>query len=191
MISLITLSSCNTIDNQSDDFLNLQHQNQSMQQEIAAYAAREHTLTSREEAISARETELVNLLAELLKEKKQLELYKDELILSKQRSAARARARARVTPAPNNKTTNQDSNTKKSEQTVLGELENVYLDPPGMQFSARIDTGAQTSSLNAMDLVEFERDGKPYVKFHINHPQTNKKIELTRRVRGYVGIIEH
>ena len=60
-----------------------------------------------------------------------------------------------------------------------------------MEFSARVDTGAQTSSLNAIDMVEFERDGEPFVKFHIINPETGENIELTRRVRGHVRIKEH
>ncbi|MBE7525980.1 ATP-dependent zinc protease [candidate division WWE3 bacterium] len=60
-------------------------------------------------------------------------------------------------------------------KTVLGAIENVHLDPPGLEFSARIDTGAQTSSLNALDIVEFERDGKPFVKFNLIHPESGEK----------------
>ncbi|WP_292920519.1 RimK/LysX family protein [Nitrosomonas sp.] len=91
---------------------------------------------------------------------------------------------------------NLDEETKKKlsditetrTKTLLGGIENVFLDPPGMEFSARIDTGAQTSSLNALDIVEFERDGKPFVKFNLIHPFTGDKLELTRRLRRHVRI---
>ena len=73
---------------------------------------------------------------------------------------------------------------------ILGALEHVYLDPPGLEFSARVDSGARTSSVNAMDIVEFERDGKPFVKFHLTHPQTDEPIEITRRLRRHVKIKE-
>ena len=77
------------------------------------------------------------------------------------------------------------------ESLVVGQLEYVHLIPPDIQFKARIDTGAQTSSLNAIDLTEFERDGKPYVKFGVLDPETGKTIELVRQVRKHTRIKEH
>lgn len=50
---------------------------------------------------------------------------------------------------------------------LLGELENVYIDSIKRSFTARIDTGAATSSLNAIDIQEFERNGQQWVKFHL------------------------
>jgi hypothetical protein len=74
---------------------------------------------------------------------------------------------------------------------IIGELENVYLTPPDIQLSARIDTGAKTSSLNAIDMVEFERDGKAHVRFNIIDPASGEKIEVIRRVIRHVKIKEH
>ena len=75
-------------------------------------------------------------------------------------------------------------------RTLLGRVEKVYMDPPGMEFNARIDTGAQTSSLNAIDIVEFERDGKPHVRFNVINPKTGEKTEITRRLRRYARVKE-
>jgi len=74
---------------------------------------------------------------------------------------------------------------------IIGELENVYLTPPDIQLSARIDTGAKTSSLNALDMVKFERDGKAHVRFNIIDPANGKKIEVIRRIIRHVKIKEH
>ena len=52
---------------------------------------------------------------------------------------------------------------------------------PGLKeaFKARIDTGATTSSISAVDIVDFERDGKDWVKFKIEHDGiTTKEISL-------------
>jgi len=83
------------------------------------------------------------------------------------------------------------SQTGSGSHVIVGELEYVYISPPNIQFSARIDTGAKTSSLNALGLTEFERDGKPHVRFHIINPETNKKVEMIRRVIRHVKIKEH
>ncbi|MFP4146350.1 MAG: RimK/LysX family protein, partial [Halorhodospira sp.] len=40
---------------------------------------------------------------------------------------------------------------------VFGAVEQVQLDPPGLLFEARMDTGAATSSLDARQVEEFER----------------------------------
>lgn len=61
-------------------------------------------------------------------------------------------------------------NTKMAHgKVILGEEEWVWLDSIQSFFKARIDTGATTSSLNAADIQIFERDGKEWVRFNLNH----------------------
>ncbi|AXN32969.1 ATP-dependent zinc protease family protein [Vibrio coralliilyticus] len=70
---------------------------------------------------------------------------------------------------------------------ILGEQEWVYV--PGLEenFKARIDTGATTSSISATDVVEFERDGKDWVKFKIEHDGVKSK-EIALPVERWVKI---
>lgn len=92
-----------------------------------------------------------------------------------------------------------------SDKLVVGEVERIVLDPPGGTVVARIDTGAVSSSLHAEELVEFERDGKRWVRFTVqlddgpatlerpirrvakvqqeNDPQGNKRPVVQLRVR--------
>jgi hypothetical protein len=65
---------------------------------------------------------------------------------------------------------------------VVGELEQVWLDPPGMAFNARIETSTSNNALRAEDIVEFERDGKGWVRFVLHPPDSDRRIELERRV---------
>ncbi|WP_299689659.1 ATP-dependent zinc protease [uncultured Vibrio sp.] len=57
--------------------------------------------------------------------------------------------------------------TTPEQPTVLGGIEKVLIDSINQSFDARVDTGATTSSLNAVDIKEFERDGKKWIKFHL------------------------
>ena len=62
-------------------------------------------------------------------------------------------------------------------KAVLGELEEVWLSPPGLHMVARIDTGATSSSLNAEDVVEFERDGEDWVRFKVAGKESKAEFE--------------
>ncbi|MCK6261950.1 RimK/LysX family protein [Vibrio sp. ZSDE26] len=72
--------------------------------------------------------------------------------------------------------------TSSTEKIVLGEIEHVQIDSIGQTFDARVDTGAATSSLNAIDIQHFERNGRNWVRFHLSDGVTtlddNNWIEL-------------
>lgn len=148
------------------------------------------TLSEREARINARESELVTLFAELVELKKSLEKDQAEQHSTRAKDANTPAADICACDTAGAEASAPGSAAKVDSKTVLGAIENVYLDPPGLEFSARIDTGAQTSSLNALDIVEFERDGKPFVKFNLIHPESGEKIQLTRRLRGHVRVKE-
>ena len=76
------------------------------------------------------------------------------------------------------------------DKMVLGELETVWIDPPGLSLNARIDTGATTNSLNAEDMVEFERDGDDWVRFHVRDADSKELIEIEREVVRYVRVYQ-
>ncbi|MGY3569309.1 putative ATP-dependent zinc protease [Vibrio paucivorans] len=61
---------------------------------------------------------------------------------------------------------------KSSQTIVLGEIERVTIDSIKQTFDARVDTGAATSSLNAVDIQEFERNGNNWVRFHLSDGKT-------------------
>lgn len=60
----------------------------------------------------------------------------------------------------------------RSGMVILGALEKIYIDAVKSYFIARVDTGATTSSINAIDMQEFERDGKKWIKFHVSDEET-------------------
>ena len=50
---------------------------------------------------------------------------------------------------------------------VLGWLEAAYLLPSGIRLRAKLDTGARTSSIHAIDIEPYEKDGEPWVRFSV------------------------
>lgn len=71
---------------------------------------------------------------------------------------------------------------------IIGAIEWLYMDPPGRHFRARVDTGAETSSLSASDLVEFERDGDDWVRFTFQHESADESVEFELPVKRTVLI---
>lgn len=75
------------------------------------------------------------------------------------------------------------------DKTIIGAMEWVSLPDFKIAANGRIDTGAATTSINAHNIEEFERDGKKWVRFDI--PDTNgnpHKIEA--KFVGYDNIIQ-
>ncbi|USD63803.1 ATP-dependent zinc protease [Vibrio sp. SCSIO 43140] len=70
---------------------------------------------------------------------------------------------------------------------ILGEQEYVSLVDIKVSTKARIDTGATTSSLSAVDIVPFERDGKDWVKFKMKHDGVESK-EVSLPVERWVKV---
>ena len=98
--------------------------------------------------------------------------------------------------------TNMNSSTKQKTQAVpvqcqpsplgdkflLGEVESVHIDELNTTFATRIDTGAESSSLDARNLVLFERDSVQWVKFDVHiqgvdSPPQSFEAKVVRFVR--------
>lgn len=88
---------------------------------------------------------------------------------------------APVCPAPTVVSTAQGS-CSIADKLIVGRVEYISLLPRKLHLKTKIDTGAKTSSLNAIDLTEFERDGKSWVRFAMIEPDTKKKIFFERPI---------
>jgi hypothetical protein len=55
--------------------------------------------------------------------------------------------------------------TEMKEKLVMGWLETVFLLPMNLHATAKLDTGAKTSSVHASKIEHFDRDGTPWVRF--------------------------
>jgi len=65
---------------------------------------------------------------------------------------------------------------------LVGQLEHIRLDPPGVTYTARIDSGAEGSSIHATNIVNFERDGKRWVKFELDMGKKEEPVTMEREV---------
>ena len=73
---------------------------------------------------------------------------------------------------------------------MVGRRETVWLEEFGLALPARIDTGAETASLDARDIEMFERDGRNWVRFSIVHPDSGEPVEMERRLVRRARIIQ-
>ncbi|PPK52032.1 ATP-dependent zinc protease family protein [Marinobacter persicus] len=75
---------------------------------------------------------------------------------------------------------------------IVGELEKFYLAGPGLVYNARIDSGAETSSIYARNVQPFERDGNNWVRFDVPVPGENSEswVTLEKEVSRWVRIIQ-
>ena len=78
---------------------------------------------------------------------------------------------------------------RQTTRTVLGWAEHAILQPWGRKLKARLDTGANTASLHATDIEEFEKNGDDWVRFEFDH-EDHDEIEIERPVVRYIRIIE-
>lgn len=71
---------------------------------------------------------------------------------------------------------------------IIGAVEPVYMLPMKSAFEARIDTGATTSSIDAVDIHEFERDGENWVSFNIINRQSGEKHTFEKPILQTITI---
>lgn len=72
-------------------------------------------------------------------------------------------------PSPMSQATKKNADRLKG-KIIVGEREKILLAATGIVYNARIDSGAETSSLDARNIKRFERDGKNWVRFDVPTP---------------------
>ena len=70
----------------------------------------------------------------------------------------------------------------KSRYPIIGDREWALVEPGDLVLEARIDTGAETSSIHAENIQLIEKDGKRWVRFTLENPQSGATIPLERRL---------
>lgn len=75
---------------------------------------------------------------------------------------------------------------------IAGWVEEVTILPEGLELQAKLDTGADHSSLDVKDLAQFEREGATWARFDVtNHlgksARFERKILRVSRIRLHRG----
>lgn len=71
---------------------------------------------------------------------------------------------------------------------LLGWIEKIRLLPAGMEISAKLDTGADNSSVHAPDPEIFEREGAEWVRFTVTNID-GESAEFEKPLKQWVKIV--
>lgn len=87
------------------------------------------------------------------------------------------------------------SNGGERQMDILGWIETVQLKSAGFAVDAKLDTGADNSSLNAPEVEEFEKNGDTWVRFTVANSADEeatfeKPLYRTARIRSASGTSE-
>lgn len=153
VVALAVLSGCT-----------LTNSEQYHQETLAAIQASETNLTNK---ISSLELQLSSQSGYIESLEGQIKSLNGELLSFKKEAITEIKKERKpvILPAP------VPTPPQPSHEVVLGSIEKVTIDSINQTFDARVDTGAATSSLNAVDIEEFERNGKNWVRFHLSDEQ--------------------
>jgi hypothetical protein len=156
---------------------------------LDAQAGELASVEARLDAIDARQDQVLAALAARAAESEQI-LAALEGLSGKVDRAVASR------PRPIGATTQTEVRTVvlQGDKMVVGSVEKAWIDPPGAIVTARVDSGAESSSLHAADLVEFERDGEDWVRFRFmsdaDRSADSEGTEIERQVVRHVRVVQ-
>lgn len=78
-----------------------------------------------------------------------------------------------------------------AEPDLFGWAEPVVVEEAGFRLEAKLDTGADTSSLDAIDIRRFRRKGKSWVRFTVEDHDKGEDVRLERPLLRRVSIKRH
>ena len=73
---------------------------------------------------------------------------------------------------------------------IVGEVERIYLAATDHIYTARIDSGAETSSIDARNITRFERDGSNWVRFDVPIPGSDELVTLEKEISRRVKVTQ-
>lgn len=77
---------------------------------------------------------------------------------------------------------------KNMNMKIIGAIEPIYILPMKTPFYARIDTGAETSSIDVSNLRFFERDGEKWASFDVVNRTNGETHNFEKKIKKRVAI---
>jgi hypothetical protein len=81
--------------------------------------------------------------------------------------------------------------TASTYQQIFGWIEWVSFPDVGLRLKTKLDTGAETSSLHATNIVRFKREGERMVRFDLENPESDERFTMELGLERSVRIREH
>lgn len=100
-------------------------------------------------------------------------------------TACRSDVRPAIVPGVEVKTPETDevkNAANKHRLGIIGAVEPIYFLPMTKPFMARVDTGAETSSIDVANRTLFERDGEKWVSFDLINRDNGEKHHFEKKV---------
>lgn len=76
------------------------------------------------------------------------------------------------------------------QKKVVGWIEKVRIYPGNLMVYAKLDSGADNCSLHAANLTQFQRDGRPWVRFDLDN-RDGQKVTIERPLLRMATIKRH
>jgi hypothetical protein len=78
-----------------------------------------------------------------------------------------------------------------SDLQILGWVENAFLPGPEMAIEAKLDSGAETSSLDARIIKKFRKGGKRWIRFAVIDRDSDEEIILVQERVRTIAVVQH
>ena len=82
-----------------------------------------------------------------------------------------------------------ENHSLETKTLIAGGIETLYVTSMAMPFHARMDTGAETSSIDAQNIRPFERDGEKWVSFDITNRKNGETKHFEKPIKRKTNII--
>lgn len=87
------------------------------------------------------------------------------------------------TPLPAQDTDDKQPQKVQTHAPIIGGVERVYVEDIKTPFHARIDTGAETSSIDVQNVKPFERDGEKWIAFDLVNRANGEKNRIEKPLK--------
>ncbi len=104
------------------------------------------------------------------------------LMLALLNSSCRSDIRPAIVPGVEIKAPEVKPQPQKTNLKIIGAVEPVYFLPMKTPFNSRIDTGAETSSIDISNRELFERDGEKWVSFDLVNRKNGEKHHFEKKI---------